>query len=82
MCDVSEEGARLTTISTPIRSAAARIVSANVRQRMLGSIPLSRTRSRSAAGAAGGDDRVRWPVDLAGLASLVMPRFNRIRGPV
>ena len=38
------------TISTPSLSAAARIASAKVRQRTLGSIPLSSTRSRSAVG--------------------------------
>jgi len=38
------------TICTPRRSAAVRIASANVRQRMFGSTPLSKTRSRSAVG--------------------------------
>ena len=38
------------TICTPRRSAAPRIASAKVRQRTLGSTPLSSTRSRSALG--------------------------------
>ena len=59
---------RVTTISTPRRSARPRaIASAKVRQRMFGSMPLSSTRSRSAAGHLDREQRVRGPVDLAGL---------------
>ena len=56
------------TISTPSLSAAARIASAKVRQRTLGSIPLSSTRSRSARGHADRQQGVRRPVDLACLS--------------
>ena len=41
---------RVITISTPSASAAVAIVSEKVRQRRFGSVPSSRTRSRSAAG--------------------------------
>ena len=58
----------MTTISTPRRSAASITASAKVRQRRFGSTPRDSTRSRSAAGRAGGEDRVVRPVDLARLA--------------
>ncbi len=59
---------RVITISTPSASAAVAIVSEKVRQRRFGSVPSSRTRSRSAAGTrtairlfAGQSIRRAWP---------------------
>ena len=59
---------RVITISTPSASAAVAIVSEKVRQRRLGSVPSSRTRSRSAAGTrtairlfCGQSIRRAWP---------------------
>ena len=49
---------RVTTISTPSISAASAIPSANVRQRRFGSVPASRTRSRSAPGGSRGEQHV------------------------
>ena len=51
VCETSAISApRVITISTPSVSAAVAIVSEKVRQRRFGSVPSSRTRSRSAVG--------------------------------
>ena len=59
---------RVITISTPSASAAVAIVSEKVRQRRFGSVPSSRTRSRSAVGIrtatrlfSGHSMRRAWP---------------------
>ena len=62
---------RVITISTPSASAAVAIVSEKVRQRRFGSVPSSRTRSRSALGTrtaiklfSGHSIRRVWPSSI------------------
>ena len=67
----------VTTISTSSRSATSSTASANVRQRRFGSIPETRTRSRSAFGA-----RAAKTVFAGQSTSRVCPSVSRIVGRV